>query len=519
MALNFIPGGPGAAFVLPRDIRDWLPRRHLCWKVLEVVEELDLSGVLAGYRVDGRGRPAYHPSAMLALVLYCYSKGIRSSRRIEAACVDDVGCRVIMANREVDHATVARFLRRHRLAVKDLFVQVLTLCAQQDLVDLAAVAVDGSPMHASAGRDANQCLDRLEAAIARAEQDIDRLMTEIAEDALRAEGTGAGEALERADRRGRSAPARLSRLADRLLRARAAGDRLYQRALPPPSDLRAKIEAAERMVARAERRLAAVTAAHQARLDDHARRTRQDRATGWRAANGRPPVPLDAKTVIVRQRARLARARAGLERARCPLPTPLPTAQASLTDPDSRLMLNKRGGYCQGYNLQIASVRNQLLLAIDVHDNPADMTALVPMVGKAQRNSQAAGIADEAEAWLADSGYTSTENFQALDGLPLLVSVANERTQTGRATPRVDKPVPAGWREMAARLATPAGRDLYKRRGALVEPGSAQMFQRFGRRLDHRGIDAVDTEVKLLGTVHNLGKLFACHNTNAVLTA
>lgn len=518
MAFNFTARGTEEAFALPQDVRDWLPRRHLCWKVLEVVDDLDLSGFLAGYRVDGRGRPACHPAMMLALVLYCYSKGIRSSRRIETACLDDVGCRIIMANRKVDHATIARFLQRHRRAVKELFVQVLALCARQGLVDVAAVAVDGSPMHASAGRDANLCLDRLEAVIAQAETDIEELMEEIVEDALQVEGMITGRALERADRPGHSAPARLSRLADRLARARAARDRLHHRALPPPSELKAKVDAAERMVARAERRLAVETFAHQARLDDYARRTRQDRMAGLRAANGRPPVPLDAKTVIVRQRARLERARTWLTRVRHPVPTPSPTAQASVTDPDSRLMLNKRGGYCQGYNLQIVSARSQLLLAVDVHDNPADMTALAPMVGKARHNVQAAGITDEAGAWLADSGYASSENFQALQGLPLLVPVAKEGTQTGRATSRDDKPVPAGWRDMAARLDTTAGKALYKRRGALVEPGFAQLFQRFGRRLGYRGTDAVDTEVKLLGTVHNLGKVFAHHNTKAPLT-
>lgn len=98
--------------------------------------------------------------------------------------------------------------------------------------------------------------------------------------------------------------------------------------------------------------------------------------------------------MIVRQRARLARARAWLERARHPQPAPSPTAQASLTDPDSRLMLRKRGGYCQGYNLQIICTRNQSLLAIDVHDNPADMTALIPTVKQTRRNCTAAVITD-----------------------------------------------------------------------------------------------------------------------------
>src|SRR6202035_738989 len=127
----------------------------------------------------------------------------------------------------------------------------------------------------------------------------------------------------------------------------------------------------------------------------------ENRAAGLRGANGRPPVPLDAKTVVVRQRERLVRTLAWLEQARDPRPRPSASARASLSDPDSRLMLNKQGGYLQGYNVQIACARNQLLLAIELQDNPSDMTALVPMVRRAQHNCAAAGITDEVQAWLA----------------------------------------------------------------------------------------------------------------------
>jgi transposase len=82
---------------------------------------------------------------MLSLVLYCYSKGIRSSRRIETACLDDVGCRIITANQQDDHATIAWFLRRHRHRLESLFLQVLALCGQRGLVDLSAVAVERLP--------------------------------------------------------------------------------------------------------------------------------------------------------------------------------------------------------------------------------------------------------------------------------------------------------------------------------------------------------------------------------------
>ncbi|WP_268254449.1 transposase, partial [Streptomyces hiroshimensis] len=486
---------------MPRSVRDWLPPEHLCWKILDVVGELDLSAFDGSYRADGQGGAAYPPLSMVALILYCYSKGVRSSRRIEQACWDDVGCRVITANRRVDHSTVARFLRRHSDALKSLFVQMLALCGRRGLVDLMAVAVDGSPMEANASRYSNQRLHRLETTITECEDEITALMDGAFAHARTVEN---GEFVGADDGTASDDWPRLSRLSARHTRARSARDKLHERALPSPNEIRLKVEAAERMVARAEKRLAAETAAHQEKLRKYEARAKADLESGHRGANGRPPVPMEHKAVLVRQRARLVKAQAWLERARSPRRVPSPEARACLSDPDSRLMLAKRGGYLQGYNVQIACARRQLLLAIEVHDNPSDMTALVPMVKKTQHNHQAAGLPGDIQLWLADSGYASTAAFEALANLPMLVSVTSEAHQAGFSAKRED--ARGGQHTMAARLATPAGQAQYRQRSALVEPGFAQLFQRFGRRLNYRGHQAVDTEVKLLGTVHNLNK-------------
>jgi transposase len=140
---NFLHYGCDQDFLLPPDARDWLPTGHLSWAVIDAVGELDLSEFLAYYRSDGQGRPAYHPKMMTALVLYCYCKGIRSSRAVQMACFDDVGCRVITGNQAIDHATVARFVRRHRDPLTGLFVQVLAVCAREGLVTVDLVAGDG----------------------------------------------------------------------------------------------------------------------------------------------------------------------------------------------------------------------------------------------------------------------------------------------------------------------------------------------------------------------------------------
>ncbi|WP_433281663.1 transposase [Micromonospora sp. CA-244673] len=127
---NFISCSPDDSAPIRHDVRGWLPPQHLCWHILKVVGELDLSGLLRGHRADGQGAAAYPPQVLLSLVLYCYCKGVRSTRKIEAACLNDVGCRIITGNQQVDHATVARFLRRHREGLNALFVQVLALCAR-----------------------------------------------------------------------------------------------------------------------------------------------------------------------------------------------------------------------------------------------------------------------------------------------------------------------------------------------------------------------------------------------------
>jgi hypothetical protein len=98
-------------------------------------------GVLRGYREDGHGRAAHDPAMMVALLLYAYATGRRTSRVIERACVDDVAFRVIAANQRPDHCTIARFRRRHEAALAGLFSDVLELCADAGLVGVAVLAV------------------------------------------------------------------------------------------------------------------------------------------------------------------------------------------------------------------------------------------------------------------------------------------------------------------------------------------------------------------------------------------
>src|SRR5215213_10193650 len=109
MAQNFIACDREQELLLPPSLRDWLPDEHLAWFVLDAVGEMDLGAFYASYRDDGWGRAAHDPAMMVALFVYAYAIGVRSSRAIERRCCDDVAFRVITANRAPDHATIARF--------------------------------------------------------------------------------------------------------------------------------------------------------------------------------------------------------------------------------------------------------------------------------------------------------------------------------------------------------------------------------------------------------------------------
>jgi len=155
MSQNFIECDRDQVLLMPPCLREWLPEGHLAWFVLDAVEEMDLSGFFGVYRLDGHGRPAHDPAMMVALLLYGYARGQRSSRVIERECVEDIAYRVIAANQVPDHTTVARFRQRHEAALGGLFGDVLGLCAEAGLANVGVIAIDGTKVQANASRHSN----------------------------------------------------------------------------------------------------------------------------------------------------------------------------------------------------------------------------------------------------------------------------------------------------------------------------------------------------------------------------
>src|SRR3954468_16151944 len=161
MGQRFVACDREQSFLMPPDVREWLPPGHLAWCVIDAVAEMDLEAFCAAYRIDGRSRPPYDPAMMVGLLLYAYARGIRSSRVIERACQEDVAFRVLAAQQRPDHATIARFVERHEAAIAGLFGEVLTLCARSGLAQVGVIAVDGTKVAANASRNENVDYEQL----------------------------------------------------------------------------------------------------------------------------------------------------------------------------------------------------------------------------------------------------------------------------------------------------------------------------------------------------------------------
>ena len=182
---RFVDCGRDQAFLLPPDLREWIPEDDLAHFVIEAVERVDMGAFKVNRR--GTGSAQYHPRMMLALLIYCYANGIFSSRRIERATRRDIGVRFVAANSHPDHDTIATFRRDNLAAVGESFLQVLLLAKELKLVKLGVVSVDGSKFAANASKHRSVRYDR-------AGELIEELRLEIAALMERAEAADDGAA-------------------------------------------------------------------------------------------------------------------------------------------------------------------------------------------------------------------------------------------------------------------------------------------------------------------------------------
>jgi transposase len=437
MGQNFIACDRDQVLLLPPDMAEWLPEGHLARFVIELVDQLDLGGIYAAYRADGRGRPAYDPAMMTALVLYNYAVGVRSSRVIERRCVEDVACRVIAANRAPDHSTISDFRRRHQEALSGLFLEVLSLCRDAGMVNVGTVAVDSTKLAADASLEANRTDEQLRAEAERIFAEAEEI--DAREDQLYGQARGDELPEVFADPRTRA-----GKIRELLGRARAR---------------REEIEA--------ER------AAVQARHDEHLQRT-------GRRLSARPP-----------------RAEPSKEQQRA-----LDQTKYNLTDPDSGIVRH-RGMLLQGYNVQTAVGDGQIILGTQVTGVSPDHGQLTATVAIAERNLGAIGVQNAIEEVLADSGYWNIDQVTELQnrGLTVFIPPIIRARDPQRAHPQTNA--------MSELLASEDGKRRYRRRQQIVEPVFAHIKHIRGiTQVLRRGKDAVQAEIDLIATTHNLLKLY-----------
>ena len=367
MAREFLPYDLDQHYLLPPDMRDWLPAGHLVWFVSDVVDALDLADITDAYeKRELRGRPGYDPTMLVKLLVYAYCVGKPSSRRIQKATYEEVPFRVLAADQHPDHASIAAFRRRHLAALSGLFLQVLMLCRKAGLAKLGHVALDGTKVRANASRHKAMSYERM----CSSEEQLSAEVAELLAEAERADVREDG--LYGKEKRGDELPEELKRRGARLARIRAAKEALER-------------EAKER----------AALAAEAAR--ERLREREKEEAARGRKFGGRPPRVPDPETA-----------------------KPGPREQKNFTDPESRIMMDgATKSFVQAYNAQAAvDACSQVIVAAFVTQEANDKQQLRPLLTQIAVNLGALP-----KKVSADSGYYSADNLSdpALKAVELYV--------------------------------------------------------------------------------------------------
>ena len=507
MALDFVSCDRGQMLLLPPSLTEWLPENHLVWTVLGAVDVMDLDRFRAAYRLGGAGRAAYDPQMMVALLLYAYARGNRSSRGIERACWEDVAFKVITSLRTPDHSTIAEFRRRHEAEIAELFDDVLGLCREAGLVSVGVITIDGTKIKANASMDQNRTYSGLVKDILREAEETDQREDELY-------GSDRGDELPE---QLRTPETRRQALADAKRRlAERKGRPADQETKPEPEKLEVDLEAAvlSRPVLRRGGRIEWLRVARQ-ELEAH--RTRQaapvprDRDDRMIGALGRleenHKVDLFAVETYERWRAtaRDTKGRVMKGNAKPFVAPELPEGKINLSDPDSRVMRTQGTPPRQAYNAQAVVNDQQVILAAEITNAAPDFGQLAPMFEATMRELSEQGVTEVPQVVLADAGYWHHPQMQAISerGIEVLVPPDGNMREGKRR----------GWedgvyQQMRDKLSTDPGRKLYAQRKITIEPVFGQI--KYNRRVDRfmrRGKSAALSEWRLVTATHNLLKL------------
>jgi len=445
---HFREYNPDQLYLLPPDMKDWLPDGDLSYFIMDVVRGLDLSAIYADYDGSKGGQPPYDPEMMVCLLLYGYCVGIPSSRKLEQATYHSVPFRILSANQHPDHDTIASFRQRHLKALSELFVQVFRLCQKAGLVKLGHVSLDGTKIRANASKHKAMSYGRMEKKVVELEAEVAALLK-------RAESTDAEEdALYGKGRRGDELPDELRYRETRLLKIKEA-----MNALEREADDKAKSQAMK-----AEKR---------------------DRKKGNRKRRGRNKQNDSVK--------------------------PDSKSQRNFTDPDSRIMIDgATKSFEQSYNCQVAvDDKRQVIVATNVTQEANDKRQVKPVVEKLKDNTggDKPKKLSADTGYFSEENVISLED----EGIDAYIATGRQN-HGERLVPAERGRIPedATVRErMSRKLRTIKGRCTYSKRKQVVEPVFGQIKQARGfRQFLLRGLEKVEAEWDLICLTHNLLKLF-----------
>jgi len=445
---TFRPYDPDQEYLLPPALRDWLPSDHLVFYVMDLVGELDLSEIYQSYDGSKGGKPPYNPRMMTTLLFYAYCVGTFSSRKIEKACYEQVPFRVLTAEQQPDHDTIASFRRRHLNALSALFVQVLRLCQKAGLVQLGHVSLDGTKVKANASKHKAMSYARMEKTAKELQEEVERLFSEAQETDEQEDGLyGKGK-------RGDELPEELRFRESRLAKIREAMKAL-------------EAEAKER-----------------AEQERKARKEQEETLEGKKRKGKKPGDPSDK---------------------------PEGKAQRNFTDPDSRIMKDGASkSFEQCYNCQAAADESQVIVATGVTQQANDKQQVKPMVEaiKANLEGRVPVKMSQDNGYYSDKNVACLEQEQ----IDAYIAVGRQKHGDPPMATRGRIPASATTKQrMGRKLRTQKGQGIYKKRKQIIEPVFGQIKEARGfRRFHLRGLQAVTGEWNLVCLTHNILKLF--HN-------
>jgi transposase len=449
MSENFRSVDRRTPFILPPSIEDWLPEDHLSRFIVEIVEQLDLSGIQNAY--SGRGVTAHNPKMLVALLFYGYATGVFSSRKLERSTHESVAFRYVAANEHPDHDTIAYFRKRFLKELSALFVEILRIAHEMNVLKLGKVSLDGTKIHANASKHSALSWDH-------ACKIEEQLKAEVSELLRQAENADAEDLPD-----GYDIPEELKRREARLVGIAHAKAELERRAA----------ERLEQEQAEYEKKL-------------EARRAKEEETR--KKAKGRGPQP--------------------------PTPGVRPKDQVNLTDEESRIMPESGGGFDQSYNAQ-ASVDIESLLIIGQHltQHPNDKAELRPALDVLEELPEELGTVDtilaDAGYYSEDNVKLCVSEEYRIE--PLISAgreVHNPELQERFAEPTALPEDATLVDRMKHQMKTPEGRALYAKRKCTVEPvfGVIKAVMGF-RQFLLRGLEAVSGEWALVCMAWNLKRL------------